>query len=200
MNIEKVVLEGNSLRLEPLASHHLTQLAAAINDGELWKIPVTLVPHPDNLPAFLADADLAFRSGSCLAFVIIDKASNTVVGSSRFSSINLVHKRLEIGFTFLAGSWQRTHVNTEAKYLMLQHAFEYWQCNRVELVTDVLNAQSRAAIVRLGAREEGILRSHMVMRDRRVRDSILYSLIRSEWPLASEALQQKMLAHRGGAS
>jgi RimJ/RimL family protein N-acetyltransferase len=194
MKIEKVVLEGKTLRLEPLASHHLKAIADAINDGELWKIPVTLVPHPDNLPAFLADADSAFRSLKGLAFAIVDKASNTIAGSSRFMNADPVHKRAEIGFTFLAKSWQQTHVNTEAKYLMLQHAFESWQCNRVELITDVLNTQSRAAIVRLGAREEGILRNHMVMRDGRIRDSILYSLIQSEWPQVKEALQRKMQA------
>jgi N-acetyltransferase len=192
MKIEKAVLDGNMLRLEPLASQHCDGLAMAIRDGELWKIPVTLVPHPDDLPTFLADADTAFRNHRGLGFAIIDKASNTIVGSSRFSNIDPVHKRVEIGFTFLASSWQRTYVNTEAKYLMLRHAFEVWQCNRVELITDVLNTQSRAAIKRLGASEEGILRSHMVMRDGRIRDSVIYSLIPDEWPSVRETLQRKM--------
>lgn len=192
MNLEKITLEGRTVRLEPLALRHADGLAAAINDGELWKLPVTVVPHPRDLDAFFNQADAAFRDQRELAFAIIDKASNTIVGSTRFRCIEAAHKRVEIGFTFIGESWQRTHVNTETKYLMLQHAFESWRFNRVELLTDVLNTASRNAIARLGAKEEGIVRSHMVMRDGRVRDSVLFSIISSEWPAVKKSLEQKM--------
>jgi RimJ/RimL family protein N-acetyltransferase len=191
MKIEKIILEGENVRLEPLATHHLQGLAEAIDDGALWKIPVTVVPHPKGLGNFLVAAESAFLAQRELAFATIDKPSNRIAGSTRFRCIDIAHKRVEIGFTFLGRSWQRTHVNTEAKYLMLRHAFEVWQCNRVELLTDVLNTQSRDAIVRLGAKEEGIVRSHMVMRDGRIRDSVMFSIIKSEWSAVKAALEAK---------
>lgn len=192
MKLEKVVLERGRVRLVPLAPGHLGGLAAAIRDGELWKIPVTFVPPPEELDGFLKAADAAFEAGRELAFATIDIASQKVVGSTRFRCIEAGARRLEIGFTFLAASWQQTYVNTEAKYLMLRHAFEHWEMNRVELLTDVLNDKSRRAIARLGAQQEGILRCHMVMRDGRVRDSVVFSLIRSEWPATRAALEQKL--------
>jgi RimJ/RimL family protein N-acetyltransferase len=192
MKVEKVVLEGQGVRLEPLAEVHLPGLAKAIEDGELWQIPVTIVPHPADLHAFFTAAQAAFLAGRELAFAIYDKGSESIVGSTRFRCIEAAHRRLEIGFTFLGQSWQRTHVNTEAKYLMLRHAFETWQANRVELLTDVLNTKSRGAIARIGAREEGIVRSHMVMRDGRVRDSVLFSIIRQEWPDVRTKLEAKL--------
>lgn len=200
MKIEKVILEGRSVRLEPLAAHHAQGLAAAIYDGELWKMPVTVVPHPNDLPKFFEAAEAAFRAQAELAFATIDEPNNTIAGSTRFRCIERAHKRVEIDFTFLGLSWQRTHINTEAKYLMLTHAFETWQCNRVELLTDVLNTKSRNAIVRFGAKEEGIVRGHMVMRDGRVRDSVLYSIIRSEWPAVKRALKRRMERPAGAAA
>ncbi len=192
MQIEKAVLEGNLLRLEPLSPVHSQGMTAAILDGELWMIPVTLVPQPAELDGFFAAAEAAFSNQSELAFAIIDKASNTIAGSTRFRNINIAHKRVEIGFTFLGKSWQRTHVNTEAKYLMLRHAFEHWQFNRVEFVTDVLNTTSRNAIIRIGGREEGILRNHMIMRGGRIRDSVMYSITSEEWPAVRHTLEQKL--------
>jgi RimJ/RimL family protein N-acetyltransferase len=192
MEIEPVTLAGEHVRLEPLASHHLPGLAEAISDGALWQLPVTTVPHPDDLPQFLQAADAAVCNKREMAFATIDQASGRVVGSTRFRNIEAAHQRVEIGFTFIAQSWQRTQINTEAKYLMLTHAFERWGCNRVELLTDVLNSKSRNAIVRIGAREEGILRSHMVMRDGRIRDSVIFSITRAEWPLARQALEAKL--------
>lgn len=179
--IERVDLRGLRVALEPLSTEHLEGLSVAIRDGELWKIPVTVVPHPDELPEFLKQAEARYAAQLERAFATVDLVSGAVVGSTRFMAINRDHRRLEIGFTFLAQRWQRSYVNTEAKYLMLQHAFESWGCNRVELMTDVLNDQSRKAIIRLGAKEEGVLREHMVMRDGRIRHSALYSVTRSEW-------------------
>jgi RimJ/RimL family protein N-acetyltransferase len=190
MTVEKLVLQGQRVRLEPLLPGHLPGLAAAIVEGELWRIPVTFVPHPDDLAAFFADAEAAFLARRELTFVTFDE--DRIVGSTRFRNIDLGHKRVEIGFTFLAPSSQRTHVNTEAKYLMLRHAFEEWSCNRVELLTDELNTKSRKAIAGLGTQQEGILRSHMVMRDGRIRDSVMYSLVRSEWPRAKRALELRL--------
>jgi N-acetyltransferase len=164
-------------------------LATAIHDGELWKIPVTLVPHPDELEDFLAVADARCALKQELAFATIDLASKQVVGSTRFMKVDLTHRRVEIGFTFIAASWQRSYVNTEAKYLMLRHAFEVWDCARVEIITDALNSKSRRAILRLGATEEGVMRNHMIMRDGRNRDSVLHSLINKEWPQVRARLE-----------
>ncbi|MBW7014727.1 GNAT family N-acetyltransferase [Pseudomonas sp. N040] len=190
--MEKITLHGAGVRLEPLAASHLPGLAAAIRDGQLWQLPVTSVPHPDDLPAFLEQAEAQFRGGHELAFATLDSASGQVVGSTRFRNIEAAHRRLEIGFTFIARTWQRSHVNTAAKYLMLQHAFEHWQCNRVEWLTDFLNHSSRAAIARLGAQQEGILRSHMLMRDGRRRDSVIFSLLAAEWPAARARLAARL--------
>lgn len=192
MNIEKLTLTGPRVRLEPLSERHLPGLHRAISDGRLWELPVTFVPHPNDLAAFRADAEAAFEAGRELAFATIDRTSDKVVGSTRFRCIEARHRRVEIGFTFLAASAQRSHVNTEAKYLMLSHAFENWGCNRVELLTDERNAKSRRAIQRIGAREEGILRHHMVMRDGFLRNSVIFSLTSNEWPAAKQALQAKM--------
>lgn len=192
MKIESLTLLGRCVKLEPLAEHHLPGLADVINDGDLWQLPVTNVPHPKDLPQFLEAAQSAYGTQRELAFATIDLATGRVVGGTRFRNIEAAHKRLEIGFTFVAQSWQRSHINTEAKYLMLTHAFEQWGCNRVELLTDVLNAKSRNAIERIGARQEGILRSHMVMRDGRIRDSVIFSITSAEWPQVKQALQAKL--------
>jgi RimJ/RimL family protein N-acetyltransferase len=190
---DAVVLRGHGVRLEPLdEARHRDGLAAAIADGALWSIPVTFVPRVEELPAFFADADQSLREGRGLAFATIDAEADRVVGSTRFRPIELTQRRVEIGFTFLAATYQRTHVNTAAKLLMLRHAFDTWQVNRVEFLTDVLNAPSRAAIARLGAHEEGVLRSHMVMSDGRVRDSAISSIIRSEWPGVSAQLEARL--------
>lgn len=171
-HLEKVALQGRQVRLEPLAPHHREGLERAILDGELWKLPVTIVPHPDDLGSFLDAAEAAWAAGSELAFATFDRENGDIVGSTRFRCVESAHKRVEIGFTFIARSWQRTYVNTEAKYLMLRHAFEALHFNRVELLTDLLNDASRAAIARLGAQQEGVMRSHMIMRDGRIRDSV----------------------------
>jgi len=192
MKIEPVTLEGNFVRLEPLSSTHKEELCEAIFDGELWKLHVTLVPHPNDIEEFLINAREAYESGDGLAFATIDKKTNKVVGSTRFMKSNTPNKRIEIGFTFLGKSWQRTKINTEAKLLMLSHAFENLKLNRVEFLTDYLNNRSRQAILRLGAKEEGLLRNHMIMPDGRVRDSALYSIIKNEWPGIKQHLKWKL--------
>ena len=193
MKIEKVILEGEFVRLEPLSVEHKNGLCDAISDGELWNLHVTLVPPIDDIDIFINNALEAFESGDGLAFATIDKKKNKIAGSTRFMKSNLDNKRIEIGFTFLGKSWQRTRINTEAKLLMLSHAFETMGLNRVELLTDYLNSRSRQAIMRIGAKEEGILRNHMIMPDGRVRDSALYSIIENEWPGIKQHLEFKLV-------
>ncbi len=192
MKFEQVTLEGKSVRLEPLTLAHKDGLCSAISDGELWNLYVTLVPHPDNIDAFFEFSFANYQAGDGLSFAIIDKNTQKVVGSTRYMKANLANKRVEIGYTFLAQSAQKTVINTEAKYLLLCHAFEELNLNRVELITDYLNITSRNAILRLGAKEEGILRSHMVMPNGRVRDSVLYSIVKHEWVGIKHHLQFKL--------
>ena len=170
------------MRLEPLSPAHEEALIAAASDGELWNSTVTIVPSRATIGAYIAAALNAQDLGLALPFVIIRKPSGQVVGSTRFFHIERDHRRVEIGYTWLAASAQRTAVNTEAKLLMMTHAFERWRCIRVEFVTDFLNEQSRAAILRLGAKQEGILRNHMIMPSGRYRDSVMFSVIEAEWP------------------
>ncbi len=181
MEFKNITLEGKFVRLEPITKKHKEGLCKAIADGELWNLHVTLVPHTKDIDSFINNALEAFESSDGITFAIIDKKNNKVAGSTRFMKANLSYKRVEIGFTFLGKSWQRTRINTEAKLLLLTHAFEEMNLNRVELLTDYLNMNSRNAILRLGAKEEGILRNHMVMPDGRVRDSVIYSIIKNEW-------------------
>lgn len=195
MPIERVTLRGRHVLLEPLDQAHLPGLRSAIEDGNLWTIPVTVVPHPDDLNDFFAKANTQYEAQIERQFATIDLATGTVVGSTRFMNINREHRRVEIGFTFIAKSWQRTHINTEAKYLMLSHAFEQWECARVELLTDALNTRSRQAILRIGAKEEGILRNHMIMRDGRRRDSAIHSVVAEEWPVVKRLLEKKLSAN-----
>jgi len=188
----KTVLEGEHVRLEPLTDKHRNGLCKAINDGELWKLNFTFVPHPNTIDDFYLRAEKDQGLGISLVFATIDKKTGNVAGSTRFMRTDWKHKRLELGFTFLGESWQKTAINTEAKYLMLKHVFEELAINRVELLTDVLNQNSRRAILRIGAKEEGILRNHMVMPDGRIRDSYVFSIIRQDWPTTKQALLNRM--------
>jgi len=158
----------------------------------LWRWTVTQIHSPTDIAAYIAAALEHQRQGTELPFVTIERATGVVVGSTRFGNIDRPNRRVEIGWTWVARPWQRTPINTEAKYLMLRHAFEQLGCNRVELKTDALNEQSRAAIRRIGAVEEGILRSHMVTENGRARDTVYYSILRSEWPHVRERLEAKL--------
>jgi RimJ/RimL family protein N-acetyltransferase len=202
MEISPVTLEGQYVRLEPLSLEHEGPLIAAASDGELWNSTVTIVPSS---AARMIDYIKAALSGQAqgreLPFVIIRrsgtgdppvKTSGEVVGTTRFYDIKPNDRGVAIGYTWLSKSAQRTAINTESKLLMLSHAFEFWRCIRVELLTDALNEQSRAAILRLGAREEGILRSHMIMPGGRIRDSVIFSIIADEWPEVKARLEAKL--------
>ncbi|WP_339900331.1 GNAT family protein [uncultured Gilvimarinus sp.] len=182
MEFSRYSLSLNEVRLEPLQPHHLPGLTAAIADGNLHELFLTIVPAPERLQAFLAKALADYQAGLGLTYAIIYQPDNTVIGSTRFMRAVPEHRRVEIGFTFLAQRFQRTGVNTTAKYLLLCQAFEQMDCLRVEFLTDCLNRRSRNAIERIGAKYEGLLRKHMQMRDGRIRDSVLYSITADEWP------------------
>lgn len=192
MQFEKITLEGLHVRLEPLTTKHKDGLIEAVCDGELWNLFVTLVPKVDGIDEYIENAITAHKNEEGLTFATIDKVSGRVVGSTRFMKANLPNKRVEIGFTFIAKSFQKTQINTEAKLLMLTHAFESMDLNRVEFLTDYLNHTSRNAILRLGAKEEGILRNHMVMPNGRVRDSVLFSITNHDWTGVKQHLVYKL--------
>jgi len=190
MEISPIILEGQHVRLEPLSPAHEEALIAAAGDGELWNSTVTIVPTRATMAAYIASALEAQAQGRELPFVII--SSGQIVGTTRFYSIERDHRHVEIGYTWLAASAQRTRVNTEAKLLLLTHAFEDWRCIAVGFLTDVLNQQSRTAILRLGAKQEGILRNHMIMPGGRYRDSVIFSIIEAEWPEVKARLEAKL--------
>lgn len=186
------VLEGTHVRLEPLTWAHLPDLCNIGLDPEIWHWTPILLDTPEKMQAYVADALQAQDQGTALPFVTIERASGKVIGSTRFGSMVLAHRRVEIGWTWIVREWRRTAINTEAKYLMLAHAFELLGCNRVEFKTDELNERSRAALRRIGAREEGIFRSHMVTVSGRVRNTVYYSIIHSEWPQVKSRLEEML--------
>ncbi len=182
MNVEPVTLEGEFVRLEPMSLDHHGALCEVGLDRELWRWTVAEILTQADMLAYMQTASQWRRDGTALPFVTVEKSSGRVVGSTRFMSVDKPNRRVEIGSTWIAEPWQRTAVNTEAKYLMMRHAFETWGCIRVELKTDSLNEQSRKAIMRLGAKEEGIFRNHMICFGGRIRHSAWYSMTDREWP------------------
>jgi len=196
MELEPVTLEGAHVRLEPLAESHFQGLSEVALDPELWRlIPIT-IRTPEELKASI-DAMLAAQvAGTTLPFVTIERSSQRVIGATRFMNIDFANRRLEIGGTWIAKPWQRTAINTEAKYLMLRHAFETLGCFRVELKTDALNEKSRNAILRIGAKEEGTLRRHTLTWTGRMRDTVYFSILDSEWPQVKAGLEAKLTRGR----
>jgi RimJ/RimL family protein N-acetyltransferase len=192
LRIEPVTLSTDRLALRPLRLDDAPALAQAARDGELWEKKTTTVPRPDDFEAYIRKALELQASGSALPFATIVKDGGRVVGSTRYMNIDAANHRVEIGTTWIARSWQRTFVNTHAKFLMLRHAFEGLGCNAVELRTHRLNDQSRTAIERLGAKLDGILRQHMIMPDGHVRDTVVYSIIRDEWPSVKAGLERRI--------
>ena len=192
MTIEPLILDGRCIRLEPLSKSHHAALCEIGLDPDLWTLIPYRVTTPEEMLGYIRSALEAQQAGTALPFVTIERATGRVVGSTRFMNIDKPNRRVEIGSTWLAKPWRRTAINTEAKYLMMKHAFEVLGCIRVELKTDALNQQSRAAILRIGAREEGILRSHMITWTGRRRDSVYFSVIEAEWPGVREKLEAKL--------
>jgi RimJ/RimL family protein N-acetyltransferase len=176
-----VTLTGHGVRLEPLAREHRDALAAAAADGELWQLWYTSVPRPEETERYIAQALTGQEAGHMLAFVVRELESGTIVGSTRYHDIVKEASRVEIGYTWYAKRWQKTHVNTVCKWLLFGHAFEALDCKVVGLRTDNFNFASQRAIEALGAKKDGVLRHHAVRRDGSVRDSVMYSVLASEW-------------------
>jgi N-acetyltransferase len=192
MAVFPVTLEGMHVRLEPLAKAHLKGLAEIGLDEELWRWIPTAVRTTEEMAAYIATALKEQEQGVSLPFAIVEKALGRAIGSTRYGNIDRTHHRVEIGWTWVAREWQRTAMNTETKYLLLRHAFETLGCMRVELKTDSLNERSRAAILRIGAREEGIFRNHMITASGRIRHTVYFSIIDSEWPAVKARLEAKL--------
>ncbi len=192
MKVEKIRLEGKFVRLEPLQIGHLEQLCEVGLEESLWLWTANIIKTSADMKRYIETALDEFRRGVSLPFVTIEKSSNKVVGSTRFGNIDAKNRKAEIGWTWINPRWQRTFVNTEAKLLMLTHAFETWKCIRVELKTDVLNEKSQNAMLRIGAQKEGILRRHLITDAGRFRDSVYFSIIDSEWQTVKANLEAKL--------
>jgi RimJ/RimL family protein N-acetyltransferase len=189
-------LESGSVRLEPLAQEHVAGLEAAACDGELWGLRVTSVPAPGDMAPYVSAALQGERDGHMLPFAVRDLASGSIIGSTRYHDIVPAVERLEIGYTWYAERWQRTHVNTTCKLLLMTHAFESLGAQLVGWRTDNFNFASQRAIERLGARKDGVLRHHAPRRDGTVRDTVMYSLTLGEWPEIKAHLQYQLARAR----
>jgi RimJ/RimL family protein N-acetyltransferase len=186
--IEPIALEGRHVRIEPLAYEHADGVRTAAADGELWRLWYTSVPAPDRTKEWIDIAlDVRERLGA-MPFVIRERASGDIVGATRYFNVDAQNRRLEIGHTWYAKRVQRTVVNTECKLLLLTHAFEALGCIAVEFRTHFFNFASREAIARLGAKQDGILRNHQIMPDGTLRDTVVFSIIASEWPTVKRHL------------
>ena len=190
--IEPVTLAGSKVILEPLALEHADGLRAAVKDGELWKLWFTNIPAPDKVDEYIKTAlDLREQAG-WIPFVVREKGSNTIIGSTRYCNVDEVNQRAEIGYTWYSESYQRTSVNTECKYLLLTHAFENLDAIAVEFRAHWHNHRSRAAIARLGAKQDGVLRNHQRSADGIYRDTVVFSIINLEWPAVKRSLEFKL--------
>ena len=196
--LQPITLTSAHVTLEPLAERHRVDLIEAVRDGELWKLWYTNVPDPDGMSAEI-DRRLRLQSeGSMLPFAVIDKAARLAVGMTTYMNVDAVHRRVEIGSTWYRRSVQRTALNTECKLLLLAHAFDTLGCIAVEFRTHFFNRQSRAGIERLGAKLDGILRSHQRARNGTLRDTAVYSIIASEWPTVRAHLEFQLTKPRNG--
>ena len=193
--VEPTTLEFNGVRLEPLSLEHVEGLRAAALDGELWNLRVTSVPEPHRTQAYV---HAALETPNRLAFAVLDASSGRVLGSTSYHDILPDIGRVEIGYTWYAKSVQRSHVNTSCKLLLLSHAFDTLGCAVVGLRTDNFNYASQAAIERLGAKKDGVIRHHGLRRDGTVRDTVMYSILRSEWPAIKRALHERLERHARG--
>lgn len=188
-------LTGDRVTLEPLAHEHADDLRAAVADGDLWRTWYTSVPAPGEVDVEI-DRRLAEQAaGRMVPFAVRDRPTGRVVGATTFMNIDTVNRRVEIGSTFLAPSAQRTGINTESKLLLLSHAFDAWRCIAVEFRTHWHNTQSRAAIAGLGAKQDGVLRNHSVGPDGTLRDTVVFSVIASEWPTVRMSLSERLRRH-----
>jgi RimJ/RimL family protein N-acetyltransferase len=185
-------LEGSHVRLQPFSiEHHAALCAVGLEDG-IWRWMPYIMQTPEDMKNYI-EAALANRDkGTEFPFATTELATGRIIGSTRYMNIEMKHRRLEIGSTWIGKPWQRSAINTEAKYLMLRHAFEQLDCIRVELKTDALNERSRNAILRIGAKEEGILRRQLITPSGRVRDTVYFSILDSEWPGVKQRLEERL--------
>jgi len=194
MDLAPITLQGDHVRLEPLKPQHADSLLEAARDPRIWQFTTALVLNAADMRKYIETALDWQKAGTAVPFVTIarDAAGDRVVGSTRFANIDKENRRAEIGWTWITPSYWRTVINTEAKYLMLRHAFEAWKCIRVELKTNAKNERSRAAIARIGGKEEGILRHHMINADGTYRDSVYFSILDDEWPDVKRRLEERL--------
>lgn len=188
-------LTGDRVTLEPLSQEHADDLRAAVADGDLWRTWYTSVPAPAQVEDEIDRRLAEHEAGRMVPFAVRDRPTGRVVGSTTFMNIDPGNRHVEIGSTFLAKSAQRSGINTESKLLMLSHAFEAWQCIAVEFRTHWHNHQSRAAIARLGAKQDGVLRNHSIGRDGTLRDTVVFSIIASEWSAVRLSLAERLRQH-----
>lgn len=195
MLFEEVELEAESIKLIPLKKEYARDLAIASSDGKLWELWFTSVPNQEKIDDYIAHALKEKDKGTALPFVVLDKKTNKIIGSTRFCNADLVNKRLEIGYTWYSKSYQRSSVNTECKSLLLRHAFEVLNAIAVEFRTHWHNQESRKAIARLGAKEDGVLRNHQKINGV-YRDTVVFSILDSEWPSVQINLAYKLAKYR----
>ncbi len=190
--LEPLELEGNLVKLVPLRETHKPDILAAASDGNLWELWYTSVPSRETLDTYVEFALMEAEKGRALPFAIVEKATNDIVGSTRFCSVDAPNRRVEIGYTWYSKRVQRTGINTECKYLLLQHAFEVRDAIAVEFKTNFFNFPSRNAILRLGAKQDGIIRNHRIDKQGNIRDTVIFSILNSEWPTVKTSLEYKM--------
>ena len=195
-----IALEGNGIRLEPLEMQHADALVQAAHDGKLWELWYTAVPEPKDIENYLRTALDGQQAGHMLPWAVRELTSGIVIGTTRYHDIVAAIDRVEIGYTWYAASWQRTHVNATCKLLLLQHAFDELGCKVVGLRTDFFNARSQRAIEGLGARKEGVLRHHQARKDGTVRDSVMYSILLAEWPDVRRNLEHRLARNSPGVT
>ena len=197
ISLSPVTLEGHGVRLEPLTIAHEAGIRAAASDGNLWDLWFTSVPDPDHVAQYIAAANEGMAAGHMLPWAVRDVASGDVVGSTRYHDIVPAVDRVEIGYTFYAQRWQRTHVNSACKLLLLTHAFETVGCEVVGLRTDNFNFRSQKAIEGIGAKRDGIIRHHHPRRDGSARDTYIYSILLGEWPDVKRHLETRLVRGSG---
>ena len=195
IKVAPTILEGYGIRLEPLSTDHLEGLQAAVTDGRLWELWYTTVPGPEQITAYLEHALRGQQAGHMLPWVVRDLASHQVLGTTRYHDIVAEVDRVEIGYTWYAKRSHRTHVNTTCKLMLLEHAFETLGCQVVGLRTDNFNFTSQRAIEALGAKRDGVIRHHFKRRDGSVRDTVMYSILRVEWPAVRTHLRFRLAKH-----
>jgi len=196
IKLEPTTLQGQGVRLEPMTEAHADALRAAATDGQLWELWYTAVPEPDRVGEYIASALAGQAAGHMLPWVVRELTSNQVVGSTRYHDVLAQVDRVEIGYTWYAKRWQKTHVNTACKLLLLGHAFETVGCKVVGLRTDNFNFASQRAIEALGAKKDGVIRHHWARKDGTVRDTVMYSILAGEWPDVKRHLELRLARHR----